>query len=87
MFVRVSPKLAISDLLRKMKGRVLVFSGATAVSGNSQALLVLPLLGGNPQRGYPLPGRELRSNVPKGTEGIVLQYLEQHIADPIGANR
>lgn len=78
MFVSVPPKLAISDLVRKMKGR------------SSHKV----------QRGFPelrrrywgrrfwFWGRGYFSTTNGAiTEDIVLQYLEQHIADPTGASR
>ena len=69
----------------------IVAQGAAGVPSPAKALPGKTLLGQrllfNHQRRHPLPGRALRSNVPKGTEDIVLQYLEQHIADPTGASR
>ncbi|WP_037296213.1 IS200/IS605 family transposase [Roseobacter sp. AzwK-3b] len=76
MFVSVPPKLAISDLVRKMKGR------------SSHKV----------QREFPELRRRYWSRRFWGrghfsttngaiTEDIVLQYLEQHIADPTGASR
>ena len=76
MFVSVPPKLAISDLVRKMKGR------------SSQKV----------QREFPelrrrywgrrFWGRGYFSTTNGAiTEDIVLQYLEQHIANPTGVSR
>ena len=76
MFVSVPPKLAISDLVRKMKGR------------SSRKI----------QQEYPqirkrywgqrFWGRGYFSTTSGAiTQDIVLQYLEQHIADPTGVSR
>ena len=76
MFVSVPPKLAISDLVRRMKGR-----------SSHKIQREVPVL----RRRY--WGRRFRGrgyfSTTNGaiTEDIVLQYLEQHIANPTGASR
>ncbi len=102
MFVSVPPKLAISDLVRKMKGRsshkvqrefpeLRRRYWGRRFWGRGVRLFIringIHRLTLNDQRRHPPPGRALRSNVPRGAEDIVLQYLEQHIADPTGASR
>jgi putative transposase len=76
MFVSVPPKLAISDLVRKMKGRSF-----------HKVQREFPEL----RRRYwgrRFWGRGYFSTTNGAiTEDIVLQYLEQHIADPTGASR
>ncbi len=76
MFVSVPPKLAISDLVRKMKGR-----------SSHKVQREFPEL----RRRYwgrRFWGRGYFSTTNGAiTEDIVLQYLEQHIADPTGASR
>lgn len=76
MFVSVPPKLAISDLVRKMKGR-----------SSHQVQREFPGL----RRRYwgrRFWGRGYFSTTNGAiTEDIVLQYLDQHIADPTGASR
>ena len=76
MFVSVPPKLAISDLVRKMKGR-----------SSHKVQREFPEL----RRRYwgrRFWGRGSFSTTNGAiTEDIVLQYLEQHIADPTGASR
>ncbi len=74
MFVSGPPKLAISDLVRKMKGR-----------SSHKVQREFPEL----RRRYwgrRFWGRGYFSTTNGAiTEDIVLQYLEQHIADPTGA--
>ena len=76
MFVSVPPKLAISDLVRKIKGR-----------SSHKVQREFPEL----RRRYwgrRFWGRGYFSTTNGAiTEDIVLQYLEQHIADPTGASR
>ena len=76
MFVSVPPKLAISDLVRKMKGR-----------SSHRVQREFPEL----RRRYwecRFWGRGYFSTTNGAiTEDTVLQYLEQHIADPTGASR
>jgi len=76
MFVSVPPKLAVSDLVRKMKGR-----------SSHKVQREFPEL----RRRYwgrRFWGRGYFSTTNGAiTEDIVLQYLEQHIADPTGASR
>lgn len=76
MFVSVPPKLAISDLVRRMKGR-----------SSHKVQREFPEL----RRRYwgsRFWGRGYFSTTNGAiTEDIVLQYLEQHIADPTGASR
>ena len=76
MFVSVPPKLAISDLVRKMKGR-----------SSHKVQREFPEL----RRRYwgrRFWGRGYFSTTNGAiTEDIVLQYLEQHIANPTGASR
>ena len=76
MFVSVPPKLAISDLVRKMKGR-----------SSHKVQREFPEL----RRRYwgrRFWGRGYFSTTNGAiTEDIVLQYLEQHIADPTGVRR
>lgn len=76
MFVSVPPKIAISDLVRRMKGR-----------SSHKVQREFPAL----RRRY--WGRRFRGrgyfSTTNGaiTEDIVLQYLENHIADPTDASR
>ena len=76
MFVSVPPKLAISDLVRKMKGR-----------SSYRVRRKFPEI----RRRYwgcRFWGRGYFSTTNGAiTEDIVLQYLEQHTADPTGASR
>ena len=76
MSVSVPPKLAISDLVRRMKGR-----------SSHKVQREFPEL----RRRYwgcRFWGRGYFSTTNGAiTEDIVLQYLEQHIADPTGASR
>ena len=76
MFVSVPPKLAISDLVRKMKGR-----------SSHKVQREFPEL----RRRYwgrRFWGRGYFSTTNGAiTEDIVLQYLQQHIADPTGVSR
>ena len=76
MFVSVPPKFAISDLVRKMKGR-----------SSHKVQREFPEL----RRRYwgrRFWGRGYFSTTNGAiTEDSVLQYLEQHIADPTGASR
>ena len=76
MFVSVPPKLAISDLVRKMKGR-----------SSHKVQREFPEL----RRRYwgrRFWGRGYFSTTNGAiTEDIVLQYLEQHIANPTGVSR
>ena len=76
MSVSVPPKLAISDLVRRMKGR-----------SSHKVQREFPEL----RRRYwgcRFWGRRYFSTTNGAiTEDIVLQYLEQHIADPTGASR
>ena len=76
MFVSVPPKLAISDLVRKMKGR-----SSHKVQREFPAIR-------KRYWGCRFWGRGYFSTTNGAiTEDIVLQYLEQHIADPTGASR
>jgi putative transposase len=76
MFESVPPKLAISDLVRKMKGR-----SAFKVQREVPAFR-------KRYWGQRFWGRGYFSNTNGAiTEDILLQYLEQHIADPTGASR
>jgi putative transposase len=76
MFVSVPPKLTISDLVRKMEGR-----------SSRKVRREFPVL----RRRYwgcRFWGRGYFSTTNGAiTVKIVLQYLEQHIADPIGVLR
>ncbi|MFG5380046.1 IS200/IS605 family transposase [Yoonia sp. R2-816] len=76
MFVSVPPKLAISDLVRLMKGR-----------SSHKVQREFPQL----KRRYwgrRFWGRGYFSTTNGAiTEDIILQYLEQHIANPTGASR
>ncbi|QAX28746.1 IS200/IS605 family transposase [Leisingera sp. NJS204] len=76
MFVSVPPKLAISELVRKMKGR-----SSYRVQREFPAIR-------RRYWGCRFWGRRYFSTI-KGaiTEDIMLQYLENHIADPTGASR
>jgi putative transposase len=74
MFVSVPPRLAISDLVRLMKGR-----------SSHKVQREFPHLRKR-YRGRRFWGRGYFSTTNgASTEDIVLQYLEQHIADPTGA--
>ena len=76
MFVSVPPKLAISDLVCKMKGR-----------SSCRAQREFPAIRRR-YRGCRVRGRAYFSTTNGAvTEDIVLQYLENHIADPTGASR
>jgi putative transposase len=90
MVVSVPPRLAISDLVRLMEGRFR--------AKRSTGSFLLPSNSHKVQREFP----QLRKrywgrrfwrrgyfSTTNGaiTEDIVLQYLEQHIADPTGASR
>ena len=76
IFVPMPPKLAISDLVRKMKGGSSPKS-ATQVSRTAQAIL-----------GRSFWGRGNFSTTNGAiTEDIVLLDLEQHIDDPTGTSR
>tara|TARA_Y100001956_G_C4011829_1_gene138026 strand:+ start:174 stop:596 length:423 start_codon:yes stop_codon:yes gene_type:complete len=76
MFVSVPPKLAISDLVRKMKGR-----SSYRVQREFPAIR-------KRYWGCRFWGRGYFSTTNGAiTEDIVLQYLENHIADPTGASR
>ncbi|OED49192.1 transposase [Rhodobacteraceae bacterium (ex Bugula neritina AB1)] len=76
MFVPVPPKLAISDLVRKMKGR-----SSYRVQREFPAIR-------RRYWGCRFWGRGYFSTTNGAiTEDIVLQYLENHIADPTGASR
>ena len=76
MFVSVPPKLAISDLVRKMKGR-----SSFKVQREFPAIR-------KRYWGCRFWGRGYFSTTNGAiTEDIVLQYLEQHISDPTGASR
>ncbi|MEM9128290.1 MAG: IS200/IS605 family transposase [Pseudomonadota bacterium] len=76
MFVSVPPKIAISDLVRRMKGR-----------SSHEVQREFPAL----RRRYwgrRFWGRGYFSTTNGAiTEDIVLQYLEHHIADPTGISR
>ncbi|MBO9436675.1 IS200/IS605 family transposase [Ruegeria sp. R13_0] len=76
MFVSVPPKIAISDLVRRMKGR-----------SSHKVQREFPVL----RRrfwGRRFWGRGYFSTTNGAiTENIVLQYLENHIADPTDASR
>ena len=76
MFVSVSPKLAISDLMRKMKGR----------SSHKVQREFLHLK--KKYWGRHFWGRGYFSTTNDAiTEDVVLQYLENHIANPTVARR
>ena len=76
MFVSVPPKLAISDLVRKMKGR-----------SSYKILREFPAIRKR-YLGCRFWGRGYFSTTNGAiTEDIVLQYLEKHISDPTGASR
>ncbi|MBY6059542.1 IS200/IS605 family transposase [Leisingera daeponensis] len=76
MFVSVPPKLAISDPVRKMKGRL-----SFKVQREFPAIR-------RRYWGCRFWGRGYFSTINGAITGdIVLQYLENHIADPIGASR
>ena len=76
MFVSVPPKLAISDLVRKMKGR-----SSHKVQREFSELR-------RRYWGRRFWGRGYFSTTNGAiTEDIVLQYLEQHVVDPTGASR
>ena len=76
MFVSVPPKLAISDLVRKMKGR-----------SSRKIQQEFPQIRKR-YWGQRFWGRGYFSTTSGAiTQDIVLQYLEQHIADPTGVSR
>ena len=76
MFVWVPPKLAISDLVRKMKGR-----------SSRKIQQEFPQIRKR-YWGQRFWGRGYFSTTSGAiTQDIVLQYLEQHIADPTGVSR
>ena len=76
MFVSVPPKIAIADLVRKMKGR-----SSHKVQREFPALR-------RRYWGRRFWGRGYFSTTNGAiTEDIVLQYLENHIADPTDASR
>jgi putative transposase len=76
MFVSVPPKLAISDLVRKMKGR-----------SSRKAQQEFPYIRKR-YWGRRFWGRGYFSTTSGAiTQDVVLQYLEQHIPDPNGASR
>ncbi|WP_298852747.1 IS200/IS605 family transposase [uncultured Ruegeria sp.] len=76
VFVSVPPKIAISDLVRKMKGR-----SSHKVQREFPALR-------RRYWGRRFWGRGYFSTTNGAiTEDIVLQYLENHIADPTDASR
>ena len=76
MFVSVPPKLAVSDLVRKMKGR-------SSCKVQREFPSVRKRYWG--QRFW---GRGYFSTTNGAiTEDFVLQYLENHIADPTGSSR
>ena len=76
MFVSVPPKLAISDLVRKMKGR-----------SSRKAQQEFPAVRKR-YWGQRFWGRGYFSTT-NGviTQDVVLQYLEKHIRDPTGVSR
>ncbi|WP_372570730.1 IS200/IS605 family transposase [Ruegeria jejuensis] len=76
MFVSVPPKISISDLVRRMKGR-----SSHKVQRKFPALR-------RRYWGRRFWGRGYFSTTNGAiTEDIVLQYLENHIADPTGISR
>ena len=76
MFVSVPPKLAISDLVRKMKGR-----------SSRKIQQEFPQIRKR-YWGQRFWGRGYFSTTSGAiTQDIVLQYLEQHIPDPTGVSR
>ena len=76
MFVSVPPKLAISDLVRKMKGR-----SSHKVQREFPAIR-------KRYWGCHFWGRGYFSTTAGAiTEDVVLQYLEQHIPHPTGVSR
>jgi putative transposase len=76
MFVSVPPKLAISDLVRKMKGR-------SSHNVQREFPAIRKRYWGCRFRG----GGYFSTTSGAISEDIVLQYLQQHIADPDGASR
>lgn len=75
LFVSVPPKIAISGLVRKMKGR-----------SSHKVQREIPALRSR-YYGRRFWGRGYFSTTNGAiTENIVLQYLENHIADPADAN-
>jgi putative transposase len=76
MFVSVPPKLAISDLVRLMKGRssLKIQREFPAIGKRSWGCRFW-------ERGY------FSTTNGAITEDVVLQYLEKHIADPTGISR
>ena len=76
MFVSVPPKLAISDLVRKMKGR-----------SSRKIQQEFPRIRKR-YWGQRFWGRGYFSTTSGAiTQDVVLQYLEQHIPDPTGVSR
>ena len=76
MFVSVPPKLAISDLVRKMKGR-----------SSRKIQQEFPQIRKR-YWGQRFWGRGYFSTTSGAiTQDVVLQYLEQHIPDPTGVSR
>ena len=76
MFVSVPPKLAISDLVRKLKGR-----SSYKIQREFPAIR-------KRYWGQRFWGRGYFSTTNGAiTEDVVLQYLEKHIKDPTGASR
>ena len=76
MFVSVPPKLAISDLVRKMKGR-------SSRKIQQEFPQIRKRYWGQRFWG----GGYFSTTSGAITQDIVLQYLEQHIADPTGVSR
>ena len=76
MFVSVPPKLAISDLVRKMKGR-------SSRKIQQEFPRIRKRYWGQRfwDRGY------FSTTSGAITQDVVLQYLEQHIPDPTGVSR
>ena len=76
LFISVPPKLAISDLMRKIKGR-----SSFLIQREFPALK-------KRYWGQRFWGRGYFSTTNGAiTEEVVLQYLQKHIADPTGASR
>lgn len=76
MFISVPPKLAISDLVRKMKGR-----------SSRKIQQEFPQIR-KKYWGQRFWGRGYFSTTSGAiTQDVVLQYLEQHIPDPTGVSR
>ena len=76
MFVSVPPKLAISDLVRKMKGR-----------SSFKVQQEFPLIKRRYWGRHCWGRGDFSTTNGAITEDIVLQYMDQHIANPTDASR